>query len=231
MCGKIFGYLTIISANHIIKREGKAQKHNKYWLCRCKCGVEKYIAGRRLNSGKTKSCGCLADEIKRKKDLDAVMNIPGKLRAYRSWYSMLERCYNPESDSYKNYGGRGIAVCERWKNSFESFFEDMGERPITRTLGRKNNYGNYETDNCRWETNRQQHINRRNTSYVEYNGRDILLENLGKNVGIPRNILYGRIFQMGWTVQKAISTPVKHYNKKLDEYNTTIHYTDYNEKI
>jgi len=168
MYGKVFGNLTIISANHMIKIEGNARKRNKYWLCRCKCGVEKYVSGRRLVAGKTKSCGCLKGHAPRTKNPNAVINRAELKETLASYHNMLTRCYNEKSDRYKNYGGRGITVCERWRSSFEDFLADMGMRPQGTTIGREDNNGNYELGNVRWETDMQQRYNKSTTAVVTH---------------------------------------------------------------
>jgi hypothetical protein len=88
---------------------------------------------------------------------------------YRSWVQMKQRCYNPNSYSYKNYGGRGIKVCDRWFNSFSSFIEDMGSRPKGLSLERKDNDGNYEPNNCKWATKNEQLKNRRTYVRTRFN--------------------------------------------------------------
>jgi hypothetical protein len=80
---------------------------------------------------------------------------------YRSWHMMLQRCFNPKNTGYKNYGGRGITVCSRWKKSFSNFYSDMGNRPKGKTLNRINNEGNYEPNNCEWSSYIQQNNNQR----------------------------------------------------------------------
>lgn len=140
---KIFGRLTALEIDSINK--------SYYWKCLCDCGNRVIIQGNKLRSGRTKSCGCI---VKVKKGLSTSPE-------YGTWSSMIQRCYDSKCRSYKNYGGRGITVCERWKSSFFNFLEDMGKRPIEKTLDRINNDGNYEFSNCKWSTKSEQAQNRR----------------------------------------------------------------------
>lgn len=127
------------------------------WLCRCSCGNLAKVRGSNLRTGTTKSCGCYRAEVER---VSAITHGRTCTATYRSWRGMKERCLNPNNSHYKNYGGRGIKVCERWME-FLSFLEDMGERPSHKTLDRINNDGNYEPANCRWATDREQRANKR----------------------------------------------------------------------
>jgi len=114
-------------------------------------------------AGKTRSCGCIALVTRKqngqKKRIHGHAN-PSRSRTYISWVSMIQRCTNPDSTNYKYWGGRGITVCERWKE-FPSFLADMGLRPSNTSLDRIDNNGNYEPKNCRWATSKQQNNNTR----------------------------------------------------------------------
>lgn len=128
-------------------------------LCMCDCGVVDLVFTQSINNGRSKSCGC-------KQYNNHITHGYNGTRTYKSYHSMKERCLNPNHHAYNNYGGRGIKICDRWLLSFENFLEDMGERPIERTLDRVNNDGDYMKDNCRWATNIEQANNRRKRAIV-----------------------------------------------------------------
>lgn len=139
-------------------------ERSQYWICKCDCGKETETRKDRLVTGWTKSCGCLFTEVKtthghtigrRKKTSEKVS------RTYESWGASKERCFNPNHPWFHNYGGRGIGMCEEWKNSFETFLKDMGERPPETSLDRIDSNGNYEPGNCKWSTRLEQSQNRR----------------------------------------------------------------------
>jgi len=151
--GQTFGRLHVIEFSE--SRKGRA-----FWLCRCDCGNEKVIEGKAMRQGITVSCGCFSRDKITHRNLSHGLS---KTPEYRNWQAMLTRCYNSHSKNWKDYGGRGIKVCARWKkNNFENFLADMGKRPTPQhTLDRfPNNDGNYEPGNVRWATRYEQTHNR-----------------------------------------------------------------------
>ncbi len=179
-----FGRLTAISQVDEKRERGDCIR----WLCKCDCGNELIVGSAHLNSGHSKSCGCLRRDKTIKRSTKHGNNQIGKISSeYISWIAAHTRCFNSKSTGYDNYGGRGITMCDRWKNSFENFLLDMGQKPTPKhTLERDNVNGDYEPSNCIWATKLEQGANTRKNVYFEYKGLSFHLAEWARRLGVPQ---------------------------------------------
>jgi hypothetical protein len=173
LTGQVFGRLTVLGIGDR-RASGRIR-----WMCRCVCGTEKNIDGTALKGGLTNSCGCLRVELTSIKFFKHG-HTRGKKNSpeFSVWSSMLSRCTNPKNVGWEDYIGRGITVCQRWRESFQNFLDDMGTRPsLSHSIDRINNNGNYEPGNCKWATKREQSLNRRPRS-VCWHGHPLTEDNV-----------------------------------------------------
>lgn len=188
--GQKFGRLTAI------KYLGKSK-----WRCKCDCGSLTETYSGHLMNGHTKSCGCLNHEP----TIGNTTHGKSNTRLFHIWTSMKQRCYNSNHKHYKNYGGRGIAVCDEWKNDFQAFYDWAINNGYQEglTIDRIDNNCNYEPNNCRWVDNITQQNNRRNNVYLTYNGKTQTMKQRSNELNVNVKTLYTRKFK-NWNVHDIL---------------------------
>jgi hypothetical protein len=179
-----------------------------FYLCRCVCGTERQVRKDQLVRNVSKSCGCWKAEVAKEQitRLSTKHGLANKSPTYAVWKGMRKRCFNPSDLGYKNYGGRGISVCQRW-DDYALFLADMGEVPNGMMIDRKDNNGNYEPSNCRWTDKKTQANNTRSNVFIKYDGELRTVKQWAEKLGIPYHMLYQRLFRLGWGVEKSFRTP------------------------
>jgi hypothetical protein len=200
LVGKRFGRLVVVK---IIESNREKRKRVK-WFCRCDCGTTKKVLGESLRSGDSRSCGCFAKEHPAH-FIHGGARVGRKIPEYRIWCAMRERCSNPNVKCYKNYGGRGITVCNRWL-IFSNFISDMGRRPTPKhSIDRfPDNNGNYDPSNCRWATQKEQCSNTRFNRIVKCNGISKNLTQWSESAKISQSTLRNRL-DCNWDIARAIN--------------------------
>lgn len=203
LTGLKFERLTVIErvADHV----EPSGRRVAMWKCVCDCGSVVTVNGKHLKKGDTKSCGCLQREHP-----NGTTHGLRKTPLYSVWAGMKSRCAckNETSVSFKNYYSRGIKVCKEWQDDFKAFYDWAMANGYRKglTLDRINNDGNYEPNNCRWTTRKEQQNNRRVNRLITYKGRTQTLTQWAEEYGISANVLSGRLLKMGWDFEKAITT-------------------------
>jgi len=181
------------------------------WTCNCDCGGSIITRGTFLRSGLSQSCGCLRKEkvsaANRARLLMHGETVGGNSRTYRIWANMISRCTNPNSDSYKYYGAKGIKVCEKWRK-FSNFLDDMGRAIDSMSIDRVNCDGDYEPDNCRWATSYEQANNKRNSVFLILNGDTKTMSEWSRFTGISVSTIHSRL-KKGWSTNDALTKPVR----------------------
>lgn len=187
LAGKTFNRLTVIEYH-------SKRKNKHYYLCKCICGNEKVIESYNIRSGHAKSCGCLNREIVSSQKVNYRHGM-SKTRIHNIWWGIIERCTNENDQAYPNYGGRGITICDEWLNDFEAFEEWAMANGYSEKLSidRIDNDGNYEPNNCRWATRKQQNNNKSNNVRIEINGEIKNLTQWAEYAGIHRSTIYRRM--------------------------------------
>lgn len=201
LVGKRYGRLKVISKEENTRSKGG--KSHVMYLCECDCGNRLIVKAENLRSGNTQSCGCLA--IDRTKEKSTKHGLT-RDRLYHVWNGMKDRCYNPNSESYHNYGGRGITVCDEWRDNFQAFYDwatENGHKEYL-TIDRINNDGNYEPSNCRWATNKEQQRNKRNNFILNYNEESMTLSAISEVTGINASTLRSRL-EKGLSIDEAVN--------------------------
>lgn len=202
LTGRIFGRLTV-----------QGHQGGRRWRCQCECGNTTEVSRSNLVSGDSRSCGCLKLELARSRPLRhgfttgrGVRKTPSE---YTTWQNIKHRCNNPKNTKFANYGGRGIAVCERWAHSFEAFLADMGNKPSARhTIERINSDGNYEPANCRWATWTEQQRNRSTNRVLTIGGTSMSVAEWAELRGIARGTVQRRL-GLGWSPSDAVYAPTR----------------------
>lgn len=200
LTGQKFGLLTVL------RRSEKKSKPSK-WICQCSCENKTIVEVSRTNliKGKTKSCGCLKHRGHHLCDT----------RLYSIWIDMKQRCSNPNSKAYKNYGGRGIKVCNEWRDNFINFYNWATSNGYNDKLeiDRINNDDDYSPNNCKWITHQEQQLNKRNNKMITYNGITKPLKSWTDELGIDYHKTLCRLW-IGWSIEDAFnSTSEEHFQK------------------
>jgi hypothetical protein len=201
LTGRYFGRLTVICF------DGIKAHHRAYWICKCECGQIKSICGHDLTTGYTKSCGCL--RIENGHNL-LTKHGESRTRLYYIHQSMKQRCNDKNHHAYKDYGGRGIIVCDEWLDfpAFHNWAIENGYREnMGLSIDRINVNGNYCPQNCRWAMIDTQSNNKRSNKYLELNGERHSIAEWAKILGGSTSLIHARL-RKGWSIEKAISTPV-----------------------
>jgi hypothetical protein len=207
--GNVYGRLTVIK--EIGRRRGAV-----LFICHCECGNDCEVTGCDLRSGRVHSCGCYKSEFVTEGNITHGLR---DHRLYSIYHNMITRCYNPNATHYKDYGGRGIKICNEWLNDFMKFYNWSINNGYSDelTIDRINVNGDYYPNNCRWATVKEQNVNKRNNKYININGEIKLIKDWCDIFYINIETVRNRV-KRGWDVINAITTPpyTKYIGKKRD---------------
>lgn len=207
LTGQVFGRLKVIErAENYVKPCGAVIVR---WVCQCECGNKNkvIVQASHLRSGHTQSCGCLQKVIV--SDANQTHGKRGE-PLYAIWIAMKKRCYNTNNVDYADYGGRGINVCPEWREDFQSFYDWAMSSGYCEglTIERNDVNGDYEPQNCRWATRKEQANNKRNNRYITYNGKTLTEAQWADELDMNYYTLWSRLHKSHWSIDKAFNTPV-----------------------
>ena len=214
LTGQKFNRLTVLC------KDETSPTRNQKWICKCDCGKTCSVLAYNLKNGHSKSCGCLNSEKVTARNKANATHGDTKTRLYGSWTCMWNRCTNPKCASYCRYGGRGIKVCDEWKDyfKFREWALSIGyDYNANLTIDRIDPDGNYCPENCRFLTTQQQSATNRHAVRVTYNGKTQCLKEWAREYGIGYLTLYHRFRGAGWDFEKALTTPVKTTQKAAEK--------------
>jgi len=205
LIGERFGRLLVL------REAGRTRQKSVLWECKCDCGGVAIVITNNLTRRNTQSCGCIHKEYMDARYVHKESTSGSITPEYRTWNSIKQRCYNPTCKEYVRYGGRGIKVCSRWLDNYDSFLSDMGRRPSdNHSLDRfPDNDGDYKPSNCRWATPAQQARGKRNNTWIEWGGLRMVLQDWANLFGIRRSGIADTLKRK--TVQEAFSFYQKKY--------------------
>lgn len=190
-----------------IRQTGRSTSRDLNWLFVCDCGNHFEANGYSVRCGKIITCPTCSKERVR---MASVKHGLSETVEFGIWTGIQTRCYNRRTKAFKDYGGRGIVVCDRWLESFDNFLADMGKRPSKHhSIDRKDNNGNYEPSNCWWATSKEQNGNKRNNVMVTINGITKHMTDWIRDLGLNKNTVYSRIYFNKWPIEKALTKEVR----------------------
>lgn len=209
LTGQKFGKLSVLSFDH---RDTESRK--RFWKCLCDCGNTIIVYQNHLKSGHTKSCGCLHSRQDTNLKHGCCRRKVPKERIYRIWSGIKSRCLDKNCKAFSKYGGRGISICDEWLN-FETFKKWAANNGYedNLTIDRINVNGNYEPSNCRWATQKEQANNRRNSTYITFNGETHTLSEWETITGISQKVIYSRINKLHWTIEDSLTKPIRNMKR------------------
>lgn len=205
--GKTFNKLTILEFTEPVvytDKNGYKQKHLKV-NCLCECGNKVNTSFSHVISNTATSCGCYRDALRLKHGNNKKGNTT---KEYTTWQKIKDRCYNTNSPFYSDYGGRGISMCEEWKDNFSKFLEDVGKKPSnSHSIDRIDNNLGYFKENCKWSTKKEQANNRRSNKMITFNSKTQSLTEWCEELNLNYGMVKSRINKLKWSIEDSFTIP------------------------